>query len=190
VTPVLTLRPAPPWPTLVADLERPEGFVVRSLRRWVQGLRANDATHWRLVWHAFEGEMGESDGRAALADFARLVTAVQGHARRPLAPMPPCFPVVVGDEACLVDLVAACQAGRFRLARERAARLVTDDRADMVVEAAGRLAAAMDRHALRLAVRSSLAANGDGINVGGELRRGGSHERQADRKLPVRGGDL
>lgn len=146
------------WPTSMADLGDAERFVVWSFRRWLLGLRHNDGGHWNLVRYEFDSQLGAQDGKAALANFARLVRSLQVHARRPVRHHQPCCPCLGADETWVVGLIAACQRGHADLAVCLAARMVGAEGADDLLAAATGLGEAMGAHALRLPLGAGEAA--------------------------------
>ncbi len=153
------------WPSLTADLSHPEKFVVWSFRRWLLGLVDNSARHWMFVWHEFETQMGDVDGKAALANFAKLARCLQLHARRPVQCHHPCCPFLGTDDAWVVSLVAACQVRDRRLADSLVRTMIADKGCEIMLEAAARLAYLMQRHALHLPPRSANSITGTGRYV-------------------------
>ncbi len=147
------------WPELMAELVHGEQFLVWSFRRWVLGLTENDGSHWNVVWREFEVRMGQPDGPAALANLAKLIRALQMHARRQIQHHHPCCPCLGTDEACLVTLIAACQHGEATFARALAGDMVESSGLSAMVEAVERLAYLMRRNALSLPLRSSISGN-------------------------------
>ncbi len=154
-----------PWPTETRELDTAEQFIVRSFRRWVQGLRQNDGGHWSLVWNEFIRHLGEPDGKAALSGFARLVRALQCHARRSITHHQPCCPSLCPDEICIINMIAACQGRRLSHAHALAEWMVFPDGIGDLIEAAAQVSHFMQRHGFAFPDRSSpatLSADGSG----------------------------
>lgn len=139
----------------MADLGHAERFLVWALRRWAMGLLGNNARHWTFVWYEFETQLGDIDGKAGLANFAKMSRALQLYALRPRVHQHPCCPAVARDETWFVDLVAAFQAGRLDDARHLVRDAVEPAGFDVMLEAASRLAYLMHRHALYLTYSGS-----------------------------------
>lgn len=142
-----------PWPLDLAALSPPERLVVEAMRWWIAGLRATSAAPWSRAWNDLAVRLGPEDARSAVAAVAGLARALLEHARRPIAPHPPCCARVNADEMRLVSLVAACQGGDGPRARAGAEWLVEPDGVGDLLAAGTRLAAALSRHRLHLPAR-------------------------------------
>lgn len=148
------------WPELMAELVQGERFLVWSFRRWVLGLTENDGAHWNVVWREFDVRMEQPDGPLALANLAKLIRALQLHARRQIQHHHPCCPCLGADEAWLVNLVGACQHRQGDLAQRLAAWMVVPEASDGLIQAGSRLAYLMLRHELHLPYRTRTPATG------------------------------
>lgn len=115
-----------PGATRMSELDPAEHLLVWSFRRWVSGLVDNAGAHWSMAGAEFDRRLGRAHGSPALAALARLVTALQAHATRPITYHRPCCPCLGADEAALVGLIAACQRGAWPAARRTAAGLVDE----------------------------------------------------------------
>ena len=158
-------------PALMADLSHAERFIVWSFRRWLLGLRDNNARHWAFVWYEFDAQLGDLDGKAALANFAKLTKELQCHALKTIHHHQPCCPYLGDDEAGIIQLVAACQGGHRQVARSLARSMVQSTACNAMLEAGERLAYLMHRHALHLPHRSTGCAGHTERHAGsGEAR--------------------
>ena len=143
-----------PLPAAMAELTEAEHLIAWALRHWVLGLRSGTSRTWTLVWNEFARRLGAADGKAALSALLRLIAALQEHAHRPLHVHRPCCPCLDADEFSLVALVAACQKGRWPLARTRAEWLADGNGVGDLLEAGDALGRALARHAPRLPERT------------------------------------
>lgn len=143
-------------PETTTELDVAERFVVRSFRRWVVGLRHNDGGHWKQVWGDFASQFGDTDGKAALSGFARLIQSLQSYARRGISYHQPCCPCLSADEISITNLVAACQGHHLSHAHALAEWLVQPDGIGDLLDAASQLAHFMESHGLLFPVRANL----------------------------------
>ena len=154
--------PGTAWPTSMMELDVSERLIVWAFRRWVQGLRHNDGTHWALVGREFGRQFNGPDGTKALAGFARLIDGLQHGARRTVRLHQACCPCLAADEVSLVCFVAACQRPAALVARVRAESLVHADGVGDLLQAGSLLADLMQRHGLMLPQRTQSDIPGRG----------------------------
>lgn len=150
--------PEHPFPERMDELAEGEHLVAWSLRRWLAGHADNDARHWLRVWNRLAGALGADDGRVALGGLETLVRVICNDARRPVRYHRPCCTMLGPDEFRVVALVAACQQGRWAVARGHAEWLVGGDGVGDLLHAASRLAGALARRGRVLPPRDAQRA--------------------------------
>ena len=116
-------------------------------------MRHNDGGHWSQVWTDFAGQFGDTDGKAALSGFARLIQSLQSYARRSITYHQPCCPGLSADEVCITNLIAACQGRRLSHAHALAEWMVQPDGIGDLLDAASQLAHFMHFHGLLFPAR-------------------------------------
>jgi hypothetical protein len=142
-------------PRMFNRLTGPEQLIVWSFRRWLTGWARQDANEWSLVQNVFSREFGVADGKAALAQLARLVNTLYLNACRTLQYHQPCCPCLGADEAILLEVVAACQHCDGRAAYAAAASLVGEAGCGDLMDSATALAQSMRTHGMSLPRRQA-----------------------------------
>jgi len=132
-----------------------EWLLIRSYRAWIKGLQGDDSRYWNDVWNGFLAEFGTRDGKQALAWFVRMINILQTHAERALRYHHPGCPCKGDDERLFVAVVAACQHGDAREARECASRLVAPDGVGDLIASASQLALMLANRRPRLPMRAT-----------------------------------
>lgn len=127
-----------------------EELLVWSFRRWAIGFRDNSVNQWALVWREFRGAFGAEAAEPALAAFAALFKQLMIHGRRAIHHHQPCCPCLGGDEAWLLDFVAACQQGRGLRAQELAEAIIEADDTGDLLQAGSALAAHLHGRSLTI----------------------------------------
>ena len=150
--------PSPRPPQSLSELGEAEALLLRSLRHWIVGLHHGDHDAWSMAWNALARSLGSRQARDAMGALSALVSALCGHARRRIAYHQPCCACLGPDEACLLALVTDCQAGELEAAKLRAAWLVEAAGVPVLLEASGRLAAALGARGYRLTRRPEARA--------------------------------
>lgn len=149
-----------PLPTSMSELTEPERLIAGALRHWVAGLGGASPHTRSLVWNEMSRRLGAAEGRIALAALSRIVSALQEHARRRIRVHKPCCAFLGADELGLVALVAACQHGRWPLARARAEWLVESDGVGALLDAGAALGGVLASRGQRLPERAPRPAAG------------------------------
>lgn len=138
------------WPTTLGELEPAERFIVWMFRRWVVASKDLDARQLDILAHEFRRQLGAADSRVGLMAGFELVNTIRNHARRMIEYHQPCCGCLGPDEACVLTLVAAGQAGDETLTAATARWLVRDEGQGILVANATRLGAILGDAALYL----------------------------------------
>lgn len=143
------------WPTTLGELEAAERFVVWMFRRWVVASKNHDARQLDILAHEFRRQLGPADSREGMVAAFELVNTIRNHARRMIEYHQPCCSCLGPDEACVLTLVAAGQAGDEVLTAATAHWLVREEGQGILVANAMRLGAILADAALYLPRRGA-----------------------------------
>lgn len=99
-----------------------------------------------MVWQRLNELCGSRDGARAAIALEGIARAICRHAERPVHyHQPPC-PCFGNDERKVVELIAACQQRRWRLAASWARTLVCETGTGDLIEPAARLGGLLAEH--------------------------------------------
>jgi hypothetical protein len=138
------------WPTTLGELEAAERFVVWMFRRWVVASQNHDSRQLEILAHEFRRQLGPAESRDGMMAGFELVNTIRNHARRMIEYHQPCCSCLGPDEACVLTLVAAGQAGDETLTAATARWLVREEGRGILVANATRLGVILADAALYL----------------------------------------
>ncbi len=91
------------------ELTGPERLTGLGFRCWLAGQQDGQLTCWEDAWNLYARELGPEAARGAIRDLSSWVSAVSGHARRPIRICPAGCERFAYDECLAVSMIAAAQ---------------------------------------------------------------------------------